>query len=291
MPSKHSKNAGDLAHFTYNEKKKAGHGSVSQRLGTDSQLPFGYCSLSLQPITDGVVTPSGHMYEREVILEYLLTKTRELKQLTKQYEEEQERLKQEQEEEMRKKVESELNKFAENVDGVGGILKRKIDDTITVVNQNQERRLKLIDDTAREDKIADLRRVSPWIPQFTPETTKNQMKAPPKRPSSPMSGRPLRVADLIPVDLIRESQEDNLNVKYICSVSRNTITNQKVIVLKNTHQMMIEDFAKKLAYPTMTCPVTGKKFKEEDVVELARSASAYAASGSVEAKVYKPFMT
>lgn len=82
---------------------KAGLGSITQRLGSDSQLPFGYCCLSLQPVRDAVITfvlidffvlniisrPSGHIYEREVILEYLLNKTRELKLQTQAYEEEQ----------------------------------------------------------------------------------------------------------------------------------------------------------------------------------------------------------
>lgn len=35
------------------------------------------------------LSPSGHIYEREVIIEYLLSKTRELKQKMKLYLEEQ----------------------------------------------------------------------------------------------------------------------------------------------------------------------------------------------------------
>jgi hypothetical protein len=62
MPTKHSKNASDRHHLTYGEKRKNGIGSISQRLGSDSQLPFGYCPLSLVPIDDAVVSPSGHIY-------------------------------------------------------------------------------------------------------------------------------------------------------------------------------------------------------------------------------------
>ena len=86
MPSKHSKNCGDKHHFTYAEKKKAKLGSVAQRLGADSQLPFGYCPLSLNPITDAVVSPSGHIYSRESILEYLLLKTQEIKAQARAFE-------------------------------------------------------------------------------------------------------------------------------------------------------------------------------------------------------------
>jgi nitric oxide synthase-interacting protein len=86
MPTKHSKNNCDNHHYTYGEKKAAGLGSIKQRLGSDSQLPFGYCPLSLAPISDAAVSPSGHIYSRESILEYLLTKTQELKAQARAYE-------------------------------------------------------------------------------------------------------------------------------------------------------------------------------------------------------------
>lgn len=89
MPSRHSKNTGDRHHFTYHERQKAGLGTLKQRLGADSQLPFGYCALSLQPADDPVISPSGHLYSRESILQYLLNKSKELKILREQYEQQQ----------------------------------------------------------------------------------------------------------------------------------------------------------------------------------------------------------
>ena len=85
MPARHSKNTGSRPHFTYNEKSKAA-GSLTQRLGGDSQLPFGYCALSLAPAEDPVVSPSGRLYSREFILEYILTKNQELKKQQREYE-------------------------------------------------------------------------------------------------------------------------------------------------------------------------------------------------------------
>lgn len=66
--------------------------ALKQRLGTESQLPFGYCGLSMYPAEDPVVTPSGHIYSRESILEYLLTKSKEIKEQCKAYEEQQVRM-------------------------------------------------------------------------------------------------------------------------------------------------------------------------------------------------------
>lgn len=88
MPSRHSKNTGSRPHFTYHEKAKA-HVSITQRLGSESQLPFGYCALSLAPAEVPVVSPSGRIYGREYILEYILTKTQELKKQQRLYEEQQ----------------------------------------------------------------------------------------------------------------------------------------------------------------------------------------------------------
>ena len=78
------------------------------------------------------------------------------------------------------------------------------------------------------------------------------------------------------------------NIKFVCPVSLKTITNQKVIVLKNTGTMMLESVAKDLAFKTMICPTTGKKIKESDVIHLVQAASGFSATGSVEASKYRP---
>lgn len=91
MPARHSKNAGDRAYYSHAEKKSYGlsSGTQSQRLGTDSQLAFGSCPLTLNAIVEAVVSPSGRIYEREAILEYLLKRTKELKDQQRQYEDQQ----------------------------------------------------------------------------------------------------------------------------------------------------------------------------------------------------------
>lgn len=71
-------------------------------------------------------------------------------------------------------------------------------------------------------------------------------------------------------------------------MSRKTITNQKVVLIKSTGAYMIEQAALDLAYPTMTCPLTGKKFSKDDVVELCAARSGKAALGGVMASVHKP---
>ncbi len=66
--------------YTNHERSLMDYGTMQARLNTDAQLPFGYCPFNLNPIDECVISPSGHMYSREAILEYLLAKTREIKE-------------------------------------------------------------------------------------------------------------------------------------------------------------------------------------------------------------------
>eukprot|EP01034_Spumella_vulgaris_P022185 gene22185-28295_t len=174
----------------------------------------------MHPAEEAVVSPSGHIYSREYILEYLLTKSKELKKVTKAFEAQE------------------------------------------TANRRSEE-------------------------QFTPQAKEAEIKEPLRRPPSPCSGRPLRSKDLIPIQLIRESGSENSSgvVRYLCPVTRKTITTQKVILIKSTGALMLEQSAKDLAYPTMTCPITGRPFKTDDVLEFSTAASGFAASGQVEAKI------
>jgi hypothetical protein len=110
-----------------------------------------------------------------------------------------------------------------------------------VNNDLARKRKKLIDDTDYSTKLEQLKHVSPWVPQFTPQVDESSLlssrniEEPLKRPLSPFSGQPLRSKDLISIQLIKESTDDvhsqnNKNssttstVKYICPVSRYVYT-------------------------------------------------------------------
>jgi len=235
---RHSKNKGDRAFISKDEFSSYNSaGSLSTRLGTDSQLPFGYCALSLHPVVDGVISPSGRLYSKEFILEYLLTRTKEIKQQQKDYDNQIAKL--EVKEEL-KMIEDKNHKVKQFVESQSNIISNNSNSL--VVNNNSsgnseywESRKRKIDDTDKETKLAELQRVSPWVPQFTPSAAPSLIKEPPKRPLSPFSNRALRVKDLMPIDLIRESPEEEDSksgpTRYICPVSRKTITTQKVIYI------------------------------------------------------------
>lgn len=51
---------------------------------------------------------------------------------------------------------------------------------------------------------------------------------------------------------------------------------------------MLESAFIDFALPTMTCPVTGTAFSTDDIIYLRQAATGFAASGKVEATVYRP---
>ena len=94
---KHSKNNNDRAFFSYHERKSASFGRLSSALlgghntadgnhvtfgwGTESRTLDGdamkeidACSLSLQACVDPVVTDNGILYDKQVIVEYILSR-------------------------------------------------------------------------------------------------------------------------------------------------------------------------------------------------------------------------
>ena len=143
---------------------------------------------------------------------------------------------------------------------------------------------------------------------------------PPSRPSSPMSGEPLRLKQLVPLHLSyegdgssnsneydddtkssssvsltnntdgRRRQQQQQQSKKRGSVSHKAIMTQPVIALHG--HVMLRDMYERYALPTLTCPITGRKFNvKKDVIELVAGRSGYAASGPVVAKKYNPTLT
>ncbi|KAG6463721.1 hypothetical protein O3G_MSEX014038 [Manduca sexta] len=88
--TRHARNCTAGAVYTYHEKKKdaaaSGYGTQSERVGKDSVKDFDCCSLTLQPCRNPVVTKEGYLFDKEAILEYIISKKTEYTRLLKKYE-------------------------------------------------------------------------------------------------------------------------------------------------------------------------------------------------------------
>lgn len=308
-----SKQPGGHNPLTYAERKRlksSGYGTQSQRLTTESQLPFGYCCLSSSPAVEAVATPSGHIYEREAIVSYLLTKSGELKREKKEYEKlrlgvEQRRV--EWEEKNRKR---ELERFVRKDQGAiaggeGALVVR--DESVASAADAKKSMASSSAAVAAKPKENSLKQVSYWLTEAAPQHKKHQAiydgdfdyqkeiealpSPPPERASSPMSGEPLKLKQLIPLHLQHEGTKGSTGGKILCAVSHKQITTQSAVCIKPSGQVMLKSVYEELAKPTMECPVTSKKFKEGDVLELVSGRSGFASSGTVVAKKYNPTLT
>ena len=81
--TRHSKNQNARMFFTAAERQKAGFGSHKERLSAESQVPFGFCCLSLRLPDDPVATPEGFIFDRDVLIEYMGHERERLKRARK----------------------------------------------------------------------------------------------------------------------------------------------------------------------------------------------------------------
>lgn len=301
-----SKQPGGHNPLTYSERKRlksSGYGTQSTRLTTESQLPFGYCALSTSPAVEAVATPSGHIYEREAIVSYLLSKSGELKKEKKEYEKlrlgvEERRVAWEE-----KNRKQEVERFVRKDQGAvseGALVVRE--DSAAAASSAKTSTATA---AAAAPKENSLKQVSYWLSEAQPQHKKHQAiysgdfdyqkeiealpPPPPERPPSPMSGSPLKLKQLIPLHLVHD--KDGNSGKVLCAVSHKQITTQPAVCIKTSGQVMLKSVYEELAKPDMVCPVTSKKFKEKDVIDLVSGKSGFAASGDVVAKKYNPTLT
>uniref|UniRef100_V9IMG2 Nitric oxide synthase-interacting protein n=1 Tax=Apis cerana TaxID=7461 RepID=V9IMG2_APICE len=111
--TRHARNCTAGAVYTYHEKKKdaaaSGYGTNTQRVGKDSVKDFDCCCLTLQPCRNPVITKDGYLFDKEAILEYVLTKKKEYARKLKEYEKQKQ---QEEEQSNEKSANEELQKLA-----------------------------------------------------------------------------------------------------------------------------------------------------------------------------------
>jgi len=268
-----SKQAGSghlpLTNYERKEYGKA-YGTNTARLGGASQYKFGHCALSLHPAKEQpVATPSGYVYERSAMLQYLLHQTQNLKQAQQKYDQ------------WLQSKQEERNQGEER--------KRKLQ------IEEFENSQKVVQKKQKKVDVNPLKRSSFWLAEFQPEkggpnatASEQEVEPPPKRPSSPMSQSPLRRKDLIPLELKR-----NKDGQVICAVSEKSIVTQQALALltkpDKPAQVVLEQVYNDLG-KEKACPVTGRKISK--ILKLQKGGSSFAASGAVmEAQTYRPAMT
>ena len=133
-----------------------------------------------------------------------------------------------------------------------------------------------------------------WIPTLTPQANDSRLEKPDNKVYCPMSGKVLKMKDLISVKFTPAPQSDNKsliakNERYICPVTKDVLSNKvPCAVLRPTGEVVTMECVKKFVMKDWVCPLTGKKLQPSDVIEIKRGGTGFAGvSGSeLEGKLY-----
>uniref|UniRef100_A0A8C5QFN4 Nitric oxide synthase-interacting protein n=1 Tax=Leptobrachium leishanense TaxID=445787 RepID=A0A8C5QFN4_9ANUR len=268
----------------------SGYGTQTVRLSKDAVKDFDCCCLSLQPCKDPVVTLEGYIYEKEAILEYILHQKREIARRMKAFE------KQKNE---KKAEEGELSKAAKE-----SKMKVFLDKEMSIIskplNPFSQKNGKESDAPSGSQQNDDKNKQLPsfWIPSLTPEAKTTQLKKPDKTVYCPMSGRALKMKDLIPVkftlvdDTVDRVGLINRQDRYVCAVTRDMLGNSvPCAVLRPSGAVVTLECVEKLIKMDMTDPISGDKLRDKDIIVLQRGGTGFSGSGvQLQAKEARPVM-
>ena len=188
--TRHGKNCTNGAVYSYHERRKdakaSGFGSEKARFSKDSIKGFDCCCLTLQPCDNPVVTKQGWLYDKEAIIKYMLEKKKEYAKKLKEYE--------------RQKDEDikELHEIAEAEKAAAVAKFEKAENTIVRTKDAQG-------SSSTKGNLPSF-----WVPSMTPQASKSKIEKPDKTIYCPMSGKALKMKDLIDVKfhLIRPDDKD-----------------------------------------------------------------------------------
>uniref|UniRef100_A0A8C6KW55 Nitric oxide synthase-interacting protein n=1 Tax=Nothobranchius furzeri TaxID=105023 RepID=A0A8C6KW55_NOTFU len=301
--TRHGKNCTAGAVYTYHEKKKdtaaSGYGTQSIRLGKDAIKDFDCCCLSLQPCQDPVVTPDGYLYEKQAILEYILHQKTDIAKKMKAYEKQKQALRNNNQLESKSEERQKVEKFKSSENS---IVSKPIN-PFTSGEKLQHSELTSQSSTGESSTPGSASSSSQslpsfWIPSLTPEAKPTLLKKPSKAVLCPMSGRPIKMSDLIPVRFTPlDASLDrvallNRQERYVCAVTRDALGNSvPCAVLRPSGAVVTQECVEKLIKKDMVDPVSGDQLADRDIIPLQRGGTGFAASGvDLRAKEARPVM-
>ncbi|XP_069033407.1 nitric oxide synthase-interacting protein [Embiotoca jacksoni] len=301
--TRHGKNCTAGAVYTYHEKKKdtaaSGYGTQSIRLGKDAIKDFDCCCLSLQPCQNPVVTPDGYLYEKQAILEYILHQKTEIAKKLKAYEKQKQVQKSSSQLESKSEERERVQRFKTRENSI-------VSKPINPFTSGQSTGSEKVQPGSSSGEPASAASAASssqslpsfWIPSLTPESKPTLIKKPSKAVLCPMSGRPIKMNELITVRFtpLDPSLDRvallNRQDRYACVVTRDVLGNSvPCAVLRPSGTVVTQECVERLIKKDMTDPVSGDKLSERDIIPLQRGGTGFAASGvDLRAKEARPVM-
>ncbi|KAI6229945.1 Nitric oxide synthase-interacting protein-like protein [Aphelenchoides fujianensis] len=236
----------------------------------------------------------------EAILQYIVDQKKEQKRLMKAYEAymamEAEReaaaANAESDEKRRKFLALELTP-AHASTKQSAVAKRKLDDEMAAAGSASKRMKEaegslsnMAGEKAQEWKAF-------WMPEVAPSAAADRVEKP---VLNPMSGKPIKFKDLMPVVFTPASQEattarvHSMEERYKCPVTGDILTNSGRAAYIKPSRCVVSWRALEIIRKEMVDPVTNLHLEESDIIELQRGGTGYAATNQIEAKVKRPNM-
>lgn len=220
--TRHARNCTAGAVYTYHEKKKdaaaSGYGTQNERVGKDSVKSFDCCSLTLQPCRNPVVTKEGYLFDKEAILEYIITKKNEYTKQLKKYEKQLKKEEAEKAELAAAEKESNLIKF----------MNREKNISSSSSQSDSPSTSKSVSNLANGN---DKQLPSFWVPSQLPDAKISKVQKPDDKVYCPISGKPLKMKDLIEVKwtLVKDPDDKKSLIakenRYMCPVTHDILSN------------------------------------------------------------------
>ncbi|KAF7988638.1 hypothetical protein HCN44_001211 [Aphidius gifuensis] len=287
--TRHARNCTAGAVYTYHEKKRdaaeSGYGTNSHRIGKDSIKGFDCCSLTLQPCRHPMITKDGYLFDKEAIIEYILTKKREYARKMKEYENQKQR---EQEEDNDKTAIEDLKKLEKFY---------KIEKNIVSPSSSKSMNN---DDSSISNMANGKNKSLPsfWIPSKTPQAKALALNKPDKTIYCPVSGKVLKSKDLIPIKFTEVKDPDDKKslivkeARYMCPITHDILSNSvPCAVIKTTGDVITVECLEKIIKKDWINPLDSKKLTENDIIILQRGGTGYAAvNENLEGKHERPVL-
>lgn len=215
--TRHARNCTAGAVYTYHEKKKdaaaSGYGTQNERVGKDSVKSFDCCSLTLQPCRNPVITKEGYLFDKEAILQYIITKKNEYTRKMKLYEKQLKKEENEKTELANAEKEANLIKFMNREKNISSInAKEKAPSTSTATTSTKPL-------------------PSFWVPSQLPDAKLSKVEKPDPVVYCLITGKPLKMKDLIAVNwtLVKDPDDKKSLIakenRYMCPVTHDILSN------------------------------------------------------------------
>nr|XP_045603574.1 nitric oxide synthase-interacting protein homolog [Procambarus clarkii] len=232
----------------------------------------------------------GHLFDKEAILEYIISKKNEIRRQIKEYEKQ------------CKKEQRELEELgeAENRSRVEKFLKTET----AVSSASQAAQGPSSSSRSSGSSVSnmvagrDKKLPSFWIPSLTPGNKESKLQKPENIIYCPLSGRPLKAKDLIDVkftlavDPGDKGSLDGKSERYKCPVTGDILRNNvPCVVLKPTGDVVTKECAETLIKKDMIHPLTGGKLTEKDIIPMQRGGTGFAtANDQLMSKKARPVL-